>query len=167
MKNADYWIKHLQLLAHPEGGYYKEIYRSNELIKQQYLPERFVEDRCYSTSIYFLLNEPNFSAFHRIKSDETWHFYQGTSLTIYMISETGTLSSIIIGDNPENNEHLQYTIPYNTWFAAKVNVTNSFTLCGCTVAPGFDFADFDLGKKDELLSLFPQHNKLISELTLD
>ena len=166
MKDANYWINHLQLLKHPEGGYYKEVYRSDELINQNHLPLRFNGDRCFCTSIYFLLHKNDFSAFHRIKSDETWHFYQGTSLTLYKIDEKGVLTSSILGDNPENNESLQITIPQNAWFAAEVNDKSSFTLTGCTVAPGFDFADFELGKRNELLNLFPQHKEIITLLSL-
>jgi len=166
MKDANYWISYLQLLKHPEGGYYKEVYRSKELINQNHLPNRFNGDRCFCTSIYFLLQKNDFSAFHRIKSDETWHFYQGTSLTLYMIDESGVLASFILGDNPENNESLQITIPQNTWFAAHVNDKSSYTLTGCTVAPGFDFADFELGKRKELLNLFPQHKEVITLLSL-
>ena len=166
MKDANYWINHLQLLKHPEGGYYKEVYRSDELINQNHLPQRFNGDRCFCTSIYFLLHKNDFSAFHRIKSDETWHFYQGTSLTLYMIDENGVLTSSLLGDNPENNERLQITIPQNAWFAAEVNDKSSYTLTGCTVAPGFDFADFELGKRNELLNLFPQHKEIITLLSL-
>ncbi|MEI6822226.1 MAG: cupin domain-containing protein [Bacteroidota bacterium] len=167
MKDANYWINHLQLLKHPEGGYYKEVYRSEELINQNHLPNRFNGDRCFCTAIYFLLQKNDFSAFHRIKSDETWHFYQGTSLTLYMIDESGVLTSSILGNNPENNESLQITIPQNTWFAAHVNDKSSYTLTGCTVAPGFDFADFELGKRNELINLFPQHKEVITLLSLD
>ena len=166
MKDANYWISHLQLLKHPEGGFYKEVYRSEELVNQNHLPKRFTGDRCFCTAIYFLLQKNDFSAFHRIKSDETWHFYQGTSLTLYMIDETGVLTSSILGDNPENNESLQITIPQNAWFAAEVNDKSSYTLTGCTVAPGFDFTDFELGKRMELLNLFPQHKEVITLLSL-
>lgn len=166
MKDANYWIQHLQLLKHPEGGFYKEVYRSDELINKDSLPNRFDGDRCYCTSIFYLLQNNNFSAFHRIKSDETWHFYQGTSLTLYTIDNSGILATIILGDNPANGEYLQYTIPKNTWFAAHVNDKNSFTLTGCTVSPGFDFNDFELGKKEKFIQLFPQHKEIISLLSL-
>ena len=83
-----------------------------------------------------------------------------------MIDENGVLTSSLLGDNPENNERLQITIPQNAWFAAEVNDKSSYTLTGCTVAPGFDFADFELGKRNELLNLFPQHKEIITLLSL-
>jgi predicted cupin superfamily sugar epimerase len=166
MKDANYWIQYLQLLKHPEGGFYKEVYRSDEIISKNNLPNRFNGDRCFCTSIFYLLQNDNFSAFHRIKSDETWHFYQGTSLTLFIIDYSGILTTIILGDNPANGEYLQYTIPKNYWFAAHVNDKNSYTLTGCTVSPGFDFNDFELGKKEQLIQLFPQHKDIISLLSL-
>jgi len=158
---ADYWIEKLNLIKHPEGGYFKEIYRSNEIIDQNHLPERFRGTRCLSTSIYFLLKGDKFSAFHRIKSDEIWHFHAGTALMIYIIDENGELSVLKLGSNYEKEEQFQITIPKESWFAAKVINKNSFSLVGCTVAPGFDFTDFELGKKDELLQKYSQHKELL------
>jgi uncharacterized protein len=161
--NAQYYIEKLNLIQHPEGGYYKETYRSDEAIAKQALPERYSGNRNFSTSIYFLLRGNEFSAFHKIESDETWHFYAGTSITIMMINEQGNYSEKIIGNNLEENNLLQYTINRNTWFASKVNDENSFSLLGCTVAPGFDFDDFILAEKAILQQQFPQHETVINK----
>ncbi len=159
--SADYWIEKLNLKTHPEGGYYKEVYRSNEIIDESSLPERFRGTRCLSTSIYFLLKGDEFSAFHKIKSDEIWHFHAGTGLKFYIIDKEGELSVFKLGSDFEKEEQFQITIPKESWFAAKVIHKNSFTLVGCTVAPGFDFSDFELGKKDELIQKYPQHKEII------
>lgn len=165
MHTAQYWINKLNLQKHPEGGYFCEVYRSEEEIKQESLPSRYSGARNHSTSIYFLLTSDEFSAFHRIKSDETWHFYYGKAVTIHMIDEKGNYSSIRLGSNPESEEVFQFTIPHGTWFAASVEEPDSYVLVGCTVSPGFHFDDFELGKREELLKLFPQHEKLINEFS--
>jgi len=165
MKTADYYLKKLGLQKHPEGGWFKEVYRSAEEIAGEHLPERFSGARHHSTSIYFLLTSDTFSAFHRIKSDELWHFYDGSSVTVYMIGNEGSYSQVTLGRNIENCEVLQCVIPHGVWFGAKVNSADSFCLVGCTVAPGFHFDDFELGEREELLKLFPQHKKIIEKLT--
>lgn len=165
MKNAEYYIKKLGLQKHPEGGWFKEIYRSDEKIKNEHLPERYSGSRHHSTSIYFLLTSDTFSAFHRIKSDELWHFYNGSPLTVYMIDEAGNYSEIILGSNLDAGEVYQCIIPKGVWFGAKVNAPDSFCLVGCTVAPGFHFDDFELGKREALISKFPESAELITLLT--
>src|SRR5690242_12414204 len=92
--SREYWIQKLGLIKHPEGGYYSEVYRSKEMIKPRHLPERFSGERHHSTSIYFMIASDEFSAFHRIKSDELWHFYYGSDVTIHMIDENGKYSQI-------------------------------------------------------------------------
>ncbi len=164
-KTAKYWIEKLNLTKHPEGGYFKEIYRSDEIIKKQHLPLRFSGDRSFSTSIYYLLDKNDFSAFHKIKSDEQWHFYAGTSLSIFVISPSGDVETIVLGNDPDKGERLTAIIKKNYWFAAKPNDKNSYSLVGCTVAPGFDFNDFILGKREDLVKEFPQHSKIIVAMT--
>lgn len=164
MKDAAYWIKHLGLKAHPEGGYYKETYRATETVARGGLPARFGGDRNFSTAIFFLLGSEDISAFHRIKSDELWHFHAGTSLSIYVLSDHG-LNVKRLGSNLEAGESLQVVIPANAWFGAKVNETGGYTLAGCTVSPGFDFSDFELAKRSELTKTFPDHRDIIEQLT--
>ena len=165
MKTADYYIKKLGLEKHPEGGWFKEVYRSDEEIAGEHLPDRYTGSRHHSTSIYFLLTSDTFSAFHRIKSDELWHFYDGTAVTIYMIDETGNYNEIILGRNIEKGEVLQCVIPHGVWFGARVISPDSFCLVGCTVAPGFHFDDFELAERVELLGMFPEHKDKIEILT--
>lgn len=164
-KTAQKLIEHLSLSKHPEGGWYREIYRSSDVIPAHALPHRYGDARNVSTSIYYMLTGNEFSAFHRLKSDEIWHFYMGTPLKIWMIDENGNLSSIILGQNIEANECLQYVIKRNTWFAASLIQTDSFALLGCTVAPGFHFSDFELGKRNELKNLFPFYEDIINNFT--
>lgn len=158
-------IKHYNLQPHPEGGFYKEVYRSKESIAANALPERFTGDRNFSTAIYFLLEQGNFSAFHKIKSDECWHFYAGGCLEIFMIDETGNLDTIKLGSNFLNKENFQFVVPANCWFASTPAAGVSFAFVGCTVSPAFDFADFELAKRDELIKLYPQHKSIITKLT--
>ena len=158
-------VEKLELQPHPEGGYFKEIYRSNEIIKNSGLPERFAGDRNFGTSIYYLLEKEQFSTFHKLKSDETWHFYYGSSLLLHAIDENGNYTKIILGNDLTNGEIFQYTVLRNCWFAAEVADKNSFSLIGATVAPGFDFSDFEMGKRDELISKFPEQKELITRLT--
>lgn len=157
-------VAHYQMLPHPEGGYYKETYRSTERIAQQGLPNRFKGDRYFGTAIYFLLDQGNFSAFHRIKSDEIWHFYAGQALEIFVLQDNGELQIIPLGNQIQAGETFQATVPAGSWFASRPAANTSFSLVGCTVAPGFDFADFEMAKAEELVELFPQHASLIREL---
>ncbi|MEJ2054580.1 MAG: cupin domain-containing protein [Calditrichaceae bacterium] len=160
-----YWIRKLNLQKHPEGGYFRESYRSSGIISAGHLPGKYNGDRNYSTSIYFLLTSDDFSAFHRLKSDEIWHFYYGSSLTLYRIDSEGMLFKTKMGSNLENAELFQAHIKAGQWFGAKVNEEESFTLVGCTVAPGFDFSDFELGSRKELIKLYPRHREVIELLT--
>jgi uncharacterized protein len=164
-KTAEYYIEKLKLQKHPEGGAFREVYRADEEIPGDALPERFGSGRAFSTSIYFLLNRDEISVFHKIKSDETWHFYSGSSLTIYIIDEDGKLSSKKLGGNLERGEMFQVTVPENCWFGAEVNDKNSFSLVGCTVSPGFDFRDFELAGRKNLLEKYGALRDIINRLT--
>lgn len=155
-------VEQLNMLPHPEGGYYKEEYRSKDIISN--LPN-FSGDRNYCTSIYFLLTSANFSGFHRIKQDEIWHFYSGSPLAVHVIDLDGNYTKHIIGMNIENNQFPQLTVPANCWFASSVENEDSYSFVGCTVAPGFDFDDFELAKREDLIKEYPQHEELITKLT--
>lgn len=157
--NAKKIIQKLGLLVHPEGGFYKETYRSASTI----ITDRN-EIRNISTAIYFLLENDNRSLFHRLKSDEQWFFHQGEALEIIFIKD-GILNTIILGTRLDNGEVLQAIIPANTWFAAGVKNSNGFSLVSCTVAPGFDFADFELAKREELLQEYPDLKETIQKFT--
>lgn len=162
---VDYLVKHLELKPHPEGGYFREMYRSEESHLKEHLPRRFSGSRSHCTSIYFLLFGNNFSAFHRIKSDEIWHHYEGSTIEILSINDDGELSIHKLGKNFDNNEKSQIVIKAGDWFGSRVQDKDSYALVGCTVAPGFDFEDFEMAERSSLLSSFPQHKKIIEELT--
>ncbi len=164
-KAAQYWINRLNLIPHPEGGYYRETYRSELSIPRDALPPQFAGPRLVSTAIYFLLENNNFSAFHRLRSDELWHFYAGTPITVHVIEPDGSYCGIQLGGDPDAGEVLQEVVKAGRWFASEVRDATSFALAGCTVAPGFDFADFELGKRSDLVKLYPQHRALIERLT--
>lgn len=165
MKLASYWIEKYNMLSHPEGGFFAETYRSAEVISQAALPPRFGGDRSFSTGIYFLLENHHFSTLHRIQADEMWHFYAGGPLDVYVIYPDGGLEIIQLGDNPDAGEVFQAVVPAGTWFGSKPKAQSAYSLVGCTVAPGFDFADFELGERSQLLALFPQHQDVIHLLT--
>ncbi|HMC01479.1 MAG TPA: cupin domain-containing protein [Flavobacteriaceae bacterium] len=165
MDTVEYIIKALNLQPHPEGGYYKEVYRSSGIIGNESLDSRYTGSRNYATSIYFLLTSDSFSAFHKINQDEIWHFYDGSPIKIHMISETGEYSNVVVGKDLKKGEKLQFVVPGNHWFAANVVYENSYSLVGCTVSPGFDFKDFQLANRNALITKFPQHKRIISNLT--
>ncbi|MEX0812184.1 MAG: cupin domain-containing protein [Chitinophagales bacterium] len=150
-------VNKLNLKAHPEGGYYKEVFRSSESISKAALPERFSGARNYITSIYFLLEKDYFSAFHRIQSDELWYFHRGADLNIHVIMEDGTYKCYELGAERD----LQCCIPALSWFAAETK--GNYSLVSCAVAPGFDFSDFELAEKSKLSIIYPQHQQLIDQ----
>lgn len=158
-------IDQLDLTHHPEGGYFRETHRSTSKIPQNSLPNKFNRDRNYYTSIYFLLTSDDFSAFHKINQEETWYYHEGSSIKIHQISPNGTYSFVILGNDVLKKEQFQHTVPVGYWFAATVEQKDSYTLIGCAVAPGFDFDDFILAERNELIALFPEHEKIITKLT--
>lgn len=165
MKNADYYIEKLNLTSHIEGGAFKETYRSEMIVPETVLNSDFHGDRNASTAIYFLLKHSQFSALHKIAADEMWHFYDGDALCIYEITNEGKLLKHLLGKDLEKGESFQVVIKAGSWFGSRCEVENGFSLVGCTVAPGFDFEDFVLAKREELLTMYPQHIGLIEELT--
>ena len=162
---ASYWIEKFQLIPHVEGGAYKEVYRSPMVLASDCLSPNFSGERHICTSIYFLLQKGEFSAFHRIHSDETWHFYFGDALMIYEIELGGKLIEHRLGSNPDEGENFQCTIKAGNWFGARVIPPGNYSLSGCTVSPGFDFNEFELGNREKLINQYPDHKKLISSLT--
>ena len=159
------WIASLKLAPHPEGGFYRETYRAAETIEAAHLPERFGGGRVHSTAIYFLLPGDQISALHRIKSDEVWHFYAGTTLTLTLLHPDGRLEAHRLGPRPERGEAFQALVPAGCWYGARVDDPASYALVGGTVAPGFDFADFELAERAALLARFPEHRDTIVRLT--
>ncbi len=165
MKAAGYWIEKYNMQSHPEGGYFAETYRSSETITQNALPDRFTGNRSLSTAIYFLLESHHFSALHRIQSDEVWHFYAGGPLEVFVFDTEGNLKIIRLGPDPDQGEVFQAVVPAGYWFASRPAAGTEYSLVGCTVAPGFDFADFELSNSQTVISNNPDYQSLIQELT--
>ena len=153
MKPATYWIEKYQMLPHPEGGYYKELFRSELKIDGGW------GTRNALTSIFYLLEGNDYSAFHRIKSDELWYYHAGETLLTHEIKASGEL--IIHTINAENPFA---AIAPGSWFASEVKDQKGYVLVSCAVAPGFDFADFELAETSALVKSYPQHDTLINRL---
>ncbi len=164
-KDARYWIDKLKLETHPEGGYFRQTYKADLMLAEAALPAGFAGDRAASTAIYFLLEGENFSAFHRLRSDEVWHFYAGEALVVHVIEPAGKCLRILLGRDLEAGQVLQAVVPAGCWFASHVADWKSWALVGCAVAPGFEFEDFEMGKREELASRYSQHWGLIERLT--
>lgn len=166
MKSAQDWIDTLGLQPHPEGGFYRETYRSPRLLGGR---------SPISTAIYFLLRTTEVSAFHRIASDEMWHLYHVTPLTrlrVWRLTPEGRPGTFLLGTEPARNEVFQEVVPAGDWFAAEVEVLDggdsnqAHVLVGCTVSPGFLFEDFELAQGDELARKWPQHGELVRRLSI-
>ena len=155
MKTAEYYIEKLEMLPHVEGGYFKESFLSESL---------YNTDKKLLSSIYFLLRTGEVSHFHRLKSDELWYYHAGESLTIYMITPEGNLITKQLGLNIENGESPQVLVPKGCIFGSAMN-NDGFSLVGCMVSPAFEYKDFELFNRDELLSLYPEHQSIINKLT--
>ncbi|GEQ22931.1 cupin [Clostridium butyricum] len=164
MYTADYFVKNLNMIAHPEGGFYKEIYSSEENITSKDLKVNFEGARILWTSIYFLLRDGEVSNFHRLKSDEMWYYHSGSPLTIYMISPEGEFITEQLGLNIENGEKPQVLVPKDYIFGSAMN-NEGYALVGCMVSPGFEFRDFELFKRSFLLEKYPQYEEIILKLT--
>lgn len=159
MKNkASYWIDRLELQPHPEGGYYKEVFRSQSNVHR----DNESELRSACTSIYYLLEGNDFSGFHRLKSDEIWYFHSGQPINIHVLDTDGGYKCIELSDSETGN--LQVFIEPNCWFAAEVSSKSNFALVSCAVAPGFDFSEFEMATKDSLNNIYPSQKGLIERL---
>lgn len=158
---AAYWIEKLELEAHPECGYYKEVYRNPSTIQIM----QGGGTRNLSTSIYFLLEGNQKSHFHQLAADELWYYHTGSAACIHIL-ESGSYRSETIGLNIESGESPQVLLPRQSIFAAELVDKSGFILLGCMVNPGFDFKDFRLVDRAELLPLFPEHQSLIEDFTL-
>jgi predicted cupin superfamily sugar epimerase len=158
MNELDALITQLQLKPHPEGGFYRETYRDKYSVDIANLGRRN-----FSTCIYYLLTADTFSAFHRIKQDEIWHFYLGKPVHLHLIDSKGEYSEVLVGNNITENQTPQVVVPAYCWFAA--HVESDFALVGCTVSPGFDFSDFELANREELIRQFTDLSEIITHYT--
>jgi predicted cupin superfamily sugar epimerase len=162
---ARQWIETLGLRPHPEGGYFRETYKASEFLSHDCLPARFGCERAMCTAIYYLLEANDLSALHRVRQDEILHFYDGAALLIHMIDPAGNYSMGRLGRNVGQGERPQITVPGGHLFGMKVADGGAYTLLGCTVAPGFEFADFEMPGRQDLIRKFPEHRELIEGLT--
>ncbi|GFP79452.1 hypothetical protein PHJA_000088700 [Phtheirospermum japonicum] len=181
-------VAKLNLKPHPEGGFYSETFRdASVILSKSHLPPQYKVDRPVSTSIYFLMPSGSVSHLHRIPCAETWHFYLGEPLTVVELNDDdGIVKLSCLGPDPlAENQVVQHVVPPNVWFGAfptnDIDVSSNglavkraskdpeehFSLVGCTCAPAFQFDDFELAKRSELVSLFPKYESLISMLTFD
>lgn len=165
MSTAEYWIEKLGLEPHPEGGYFREVYRSEDTVGKIGLPDRFDGDRSAATLIYYLLRNDEFSTLHRIKSDEIWVHVDGGSLDIHQIRSDGKYKKYPLGKDLDANQTPVCVIEQGTWFGASLPDENTFCLCTCIVAPGFDFADFEMGYSEQLKKAYPEHIAIINKLS--
>ena len=162
--NVQELIDFYQLQPHPEGGFYRQSYRSTIVVDQAALPVQFKGNRLISTAIYFLLPAGSFAAFHRIKSEELWHFYAGVSVHIHVIHPDGQYELLKLGPNFQEGQSYQLKVPAGVWFAAEPSSSIGFSFVGCTVSPGFDFADFEMGSSDQLIGEYPDLTDIVSRL---
>lgn len=160
MDKKDY-IKQLNLAPHPEGGWYRQVYKSEETFTEAN------KELHYYTSIYFLLDDKNISHFHQLTRDEIWYFHAGEPLTIHCISPAGNYYRVRLGNNPANDEQFQFAVPAGTIFGSESNNPDSFSLVSCMVAPGFTFDDFELKHKQDLLKNYPQYQEVIEKMALE
>lgn len=166
-RSAEHWIRVLALEPHPEGGWFRETWRSPERSSAASLPERFGADRSLSTAIYYLLQAGAHSCLHRLRADEVWHLYEGGPLVLHVIDPQGEYRPLVLGTRIEAGESPQQVVPHGSWFGAETAPGAPYALVGCTVAPGFDFADFELADRAALRARFPRHDALILRLTPD
>lgn len=160
---AEDWIHQLNMQPHPEGGYFAEVFRSGESIPAQGLPERYPEARCLYTSIFFLLEAPQVSRLHRLRSDEIWYFHDGLGLSVHVLEPAGEHECLELG--LRRGQLPQILVPHGAWFGAELTQSEGYALVGCLVAPGFEFDDFELARSDQLVRQYPQHREWISRLT--
>lgn len=163
MKKRDQWINNLNMISHPEGGYYSVEYVSPHKITDKTLKVDFEGERALSSSIYFLIDEGNVSNFHRLKSDEIWYFHDGHPLTIAVISPDGSYSEHELGLDFEKNQRPQILVPAGSIFGSFTKT--DYSLVSCMVSYAFEFEDFELFDRKDLLTQYPEHEDIIRKLT--
>ncbi len=159
-RTAQQFIETLHLEKHIEGGYFNEVYRSSKMINR----DNATNSRNIATHIYYLLEGKNYSAFHKLSSEELWHHYYGAPICIHILEENSPYRKIILSADYEGSISPFFNVPADSWFAVELIDKHSFALAGCTVIPGFEYDDFTIGKKEMLYQKFPQHKELISKL---
>lgn len=165
MKTARYWIEHLHLQPYPPGGYFRETYRAAESIAPAGLPHRYEGAHTFGTTIYFLMEGEQGSPLHSLKSDEGWHFYAGSPLTLHLFPAEGEYTALRLGADPEGGDFPQAVVPAGCCFGATLDLPGTYALVGCTVAPGFEPGDYQPPDRSALLARFPGQRQIIEQLT--
>jgi predicted cupin superfamily sugar epimerase len=156
---AGHWIRALGLAAHPEGGWFREVFRSPERLERAALPSRFTGARSLATSILYLLAAGERSCFHRLRADEQWCHHAGGAVHLHLLEPGGARQLSVGGETP------QVTVPHGTWFAAEPEPGAAFALVGCFVSPGFEYEDFELAERDRLLAEFPAERSRVTRFS--
>ena len=164
MHAAD-WISRLKMQPHPEGGYFCTGYSGAPVFEPNLPGQKYSGVRRLYSSIIYLLGKDDFSAFHRLETDEMWHHYEGGELIFYILSPDGSLTVQKLGKRPGEGAVFQFLVPHHHWFAVVPAPGCEFALCGCTLSPGYDEADFEMACRDSLRSAYPEHAMLINSLT--
>lgn len=154
-------VEQLNMEEHPEGGYYAPAFRSEQLLDTTtFENKRWKGPRSLYSSIYYLLKKGQYSCWHRIASDEMWHFYEGDPIILHVLTQDGTYYSKVLG-NSSTEICYQWVVKGGDWFAAISDGVKGYSLAGCSLAPGFDFADFEIGKEEELLEHYRNQETII------
>ena len=156
---AEHWARALGLEPHPEGGWFREVFRSPERVPREGLPERFPGPRTLATSILYLLGAGERSRFHRLRADELWSHHAGGAMHLHLLERGGSRRLVVGVDSP------QVAVPNGTWFAAEPEPGAAFALAGCFVSPGFEYEDLELPDREGLLAEFPRERELILRFT--
>jgi predicted cupin superfamily sugar epimerase len=166
MLTAEALIAALDLKPHPvEGGYFRETYRSADQFPAGVLPPRYGSARSAGTAIYYLLTPQTYSALHRLPTDEVFHFYLGGPVRMLQLDPDGSGRTVILGSDVLAGQQPQLVVPRGVWQGSLLEPGGAFALLGATVAPGFDYADYEAGQREELLAQYPAFAELIRRLT--
>lgn len=163
---ADEIKKLLRLEPHPcEGGWFRQTWRAEEIIPKSALSVRYPAERAAGTAIYYLLEPHTFSELHRLASDEIFHFYLGDPVEMLQLWPDGNVKTVVLGQDIAASQYVQMHVPKNVWQGSRLLAGGSFALLGCTVSPGFDYADYESGNKEALIEKYPEAAERISLLT--
>lgn len=167
MPTADALIRRLGLAPHPrEGGHFRETYRADDVWPAPALPARYQGERRAGTAIYYLLTAGTFSALHRLQSDEVFHFYLGSPVRMLQLLPDGTGRTVVLGPDVLGGQAVQAVVPRGVWQGSLLEPGGDFALLGCTVAPGFEYADYEHGQRAALAAQYPAFAELIGRLTV-
>ncbi len=155
----------LGLIAHPEGGFYIQTYKSSDMVAKPCLDARYSGARATGTCIYYLLEPGDFSEMHRLQSDEIFHFYLGDPVEQLQLWPDGSSRVVILGTDLGRGQVPQHVVPKNVWQGSRLVAGGNYSLLGCTVAPGFEFEDYESGLRDQLCQQYPGQSELIRALT--